>query len=522
LPPSATCATLNLVHSSKFTQNIEADSFDRELFEELEATSEELKNLIESGSHLLPNFRSFILDLFASFFKLNVLLHPEDEVKRSVLLGRKLIEKTISSEGYKELREETMLDGFKSAIATVVLGTEIIKWIKSEDGLSQNSLIKEWELDKSEQDFEDLKEEADTWEEIDQKKTIHKSADKSFKDGKKKSQLELRKQEEDMKRLKDKQEERLEGMEARLQKLSNSALKRASDSLDEAEDRLMQWGASMGMPQEKSVGEKLDLAAELFKNEKLRKLSLLVGNLKQEMLSSRRKEWSKRGSEVHDIAIGDDLGRVIPGELAFLKHNVLKKDFTRRLLEEKLLQYYLKEEKGRGPMIVCVDGSSSMDGDKELWAKGVCLTLLEIAKRERRKFVAIVFSGKGAPLKVFGSDMRERWEMKEKEIIELADYFPGGGTDFEDPIDKALEFLRESKFKKGDIVFITDGECDVNSEWLRTFLEEKRTLKFRLFSVLIDLAGRERPESLRKFSDKVTTVSKLTSGDAKDIFLNIG
>jgi uncharacterized protein with von Willebrand factor type A (vWA) domain len=117
--------------------------------------------------------------------------------------------------------------------------------------------------------------------------------------------------------------------------------------------------------------------------------------------------------------------------------------------------------------------------------------------------------------------MRERWEMKEKEIIELADYFPGGGTDFEDPIDKALEFLRESKFKKGDVVFITDGECDVNSEWLKAFLHEKRRLTFQVYSVLIDLTGRETPESLKKFSDKVTTVSKLTSQDARDIFLNI-
>ena len=54
---------LNSVENRKSNQNIETDSFDRELFGELEATSEELKNLIERGSHLLPNFRSLILDL---------------------------------------------------------------------------------------------------------------------------------------------------------------------------------------------------------------------------------------------------------------------------------------------------------------------------------------------------------------------------------------------------------------------------------------------------------------------------
>jgi uncharacterized protein with von Willebrand factor type A (vWA) domain len=162
-----------------------------------------------------------------------------------------------------------------------------------------------------------------------------------------------------------------------------------------------------------------------------------------------------------------------------------------------------------------------MDGDKEVWAKAVCLTILEIAKRQRRKFGVIVFSSKGSPLRIFNSDAKEGWGMKEEDIIELADYFPGGGTDFEDPLNKALEFLQKSRFKKGDVVFITDGECDVSNEWLNKFLEEKRELNFQVFSVLIDLTGREKPESLKKFSDKVTAISKLTSKDAIDIFLTL-
>src|SRR5581483_10246355 len=105
------CANFHIMNSKRLPQNIETDSFDRELFGELESNSEELKNLIERGSRLLPNFRSLVLDLFGSFFKHNVLLLPQNEVKRGALMGRKLIEKAISSEDYKELREETILDG---------------------------------------------------------------------------------------------------------------------------------------------------------------------------------------------------------------------------------------------------------------------------------------------------------------------------------------------------------------------------------------------------------------------------
>ena len=505
--------------SRKTTQNIETDSFDRELFADLEASSEELKNLIERGSNLLPNFRHLVLDLFASFFKYNVILLPEDWIKRSALIGRKLIQQAISSDSYKDLREETVLDSFKSAIATLTMGREIIRWIKSDEGPTEKSLLKEWELDEAEKNYDELSEEAKTWEEIDKNKSFDESREKSFKEEKKNTEFERRRQEGNLKELEEGQKERLERMDMRLQNLAKSAMRQASDNVEEAEDELTQWANSMGVPQERPSGEKLDLAGKLLKNEKLRKLSHMVGNLKEEMFSSRRKVWSRRGNEVYDIGVGNELGRIIPTELVSLRHPVLKRDFLKRFVEGRLLQYYLKEERGRGPFVVCVDGSSSMTGDKEIWSKAVCLSLLDIAKRQRRKFEVIVFSGKGS-LKVFGSDMREGWGMKEKDIIELADYFPGGGTDFEDPLNKAQVFLRESKFKRGDIVFITDGECDVGSDWLKTFIEGKKKLGFQVFSVLIDLTGRENPESLKKFSDKVTMISKLTSKDAKEIFLS--
>ncbi len=504
-----------MMNSKKISQNIETDSFDRELFSELEVNSKELHDLIERGSRLLPNFRSLILDLFASFYKYNVLFLPEDEVKRSALIGRKLVENALSSDDYKELRDETILDGFNAAIATLTLGMEVINWIKSEDGPSEKSLIKEWKLEKAEENYEDLKEEAEIWQEVEKKKP----SDKSLKQGKKKTQFELRSQEGELKELEKEQKGRLERAQMKLQNLIQSGLKQASERVDEVERELMQWSASMGAPQEKPIGEKLDLAEKLFKNEKLRKLSLMVGSLKEEMFSSRRKVWSKRGSEVYDIALGDELGRIIPTELVSLRNKALKRDFLKKFIEGRLLQYYLKEEKGRGPFIVCLDGSSSMQGDKEIWAKAVCLSLLEIAKRQRRKFIVIVFSSGGMPLRVFGSD--KGLGMKEEEIIELAGYFPGGGTDFEAPLNKALEFLQKSKFKRGDVVFITDGECEVGDEWLEAFFHGKGKLNFQVFSVLIDLTSRETPESLKKFSDKVTAISRLTSRGARDIFLNL-
>jgi uncharacterized protein with von Willebrand factor type A (vWA) domain len=102
--------------------------------------------------------------------------------------------------------------------------------------------------------------------------------------------------------------------------------------------------------------------------------------------------------------------------------------------------------------------------------------------------------------------------------MDLAEYFPGGGTDFQKPLDAALECLKKSKYKKGDIVFITDGECQVTPAWAETFRQEKDRLGFSLYSVLIDV-GPSSLGTLKEFSDRITTVKQLTGDEAQDIFV---
>ncbi|MGB7293843.1 MAG: hypothetical protein WBD99_16875 [Thermodesulfobacteriota bacterium] len=500
---------------------IETDSYDRELFSELEGTSKELQDLIDRGSNLVPDFRSLVLDLFASFYKLNVLIISRDGNNERFTLGRMIIEMAHSSGTYKSLRDETVLDGFKSAAATLILGEELIKWIKSDEGISKKTLLREWEISAAVQSHNDYEEQLKTWEEIDKAKSLENMKNKKLRHEKKNADFKLNAVEGELKDLIKEQKEILAKFDKKIEKQIQSSLAIARDRVEEAEDEIRGWGSSMGIPVEKALGKKIDLASKLIKSEKLRKLSNMVGSLKEEMLTSRRKVWSKTGSEVYNVSNGSDLGRIIPSELLTLSHKLLRKDFMKRFIEEKLLQYYLRLEKGRGPLVVCLDGSSSMSGDKEIWSKAVCMTLLDYAKRQRRKFRVIVYSSKGSPLKYFESKVRNSWGMSENDIIELAEYFPGGGTDFQDPLDKASVLLSLSKFKKGDVVFITDGECDVGDEWLNGFLELKHKLKFKIYSVLIDLTGRESPEALKKFSDRITTVSRLTSKDMKEVFISL-
>ncbi len=213
---------------------------------------------------------------------------------------------------------------------------------------------------------------------------------------------------------------------------------------------------------------------------------------------------------------------MLPQELLGISHPLLRLDWQRRYLEGSLLQYRLRgdEERGRGPMIVCLDTSSSMAGEKEIWSKAVALTLLEIARRERRRFRAILFSSPETGLFTIDLNRGEHYASDLEGSLDLADYFAGGGTDFEHPLDAAVECLGESRFRRGDVILITDGECRVAEEWKRRFLAEKERLDFSLYAILIDVGG-STLETLAELADRISRVSELSDDGARDLFTRV-
>jgi uncharacterized protein with von Willebrand factor type A (vWA) domain len=161
-----------------------------------------------------------------------------------------------------------------------------------------------------------------------------------------------------------------------------------------------------------------------------------------------------------------------------------------------------------------------MAGDKEIWSKAVALTLLEIARRQRRLFRFICFSSPDTPLFTLDLNPRDHHLVREDRALDVAEYFPGGGTDFETPLDAAIETLAAARYRRGDVVLITDGECRVSPGWLERFRHEKRRLDFALFSVLIDV-GSSSTATLAELSDRVTSVSQLNDTAVRDLFVSL-
>lgn len=517
---------------------IESDGYDRRAWAELGLTAPTIGALVESGERLVPDFGALLHDLFLGLFKYNLVWLKPDAVRRSAVLNRTILERLIPSAGFEMLKVRTLLEEDKAVIAALVLGEQVLELVRSEKLVNRRDMLDLWDLKHQEESLAEsaaalknavaLSEpnQPEAGADADQPGTDEQAEKKALQ----KKLDELKEAAERATRVAEARlNQKARMFEEQLRHSDQSELKRLqirSAQLAEEIDRVAQdshdFSLEFGQGGRRSAGERLELGRRLARNRKLGELARLVGRLKQDARALRRKTLDRGVAEAYDVDRGADLGRLIPSELIALHHPQLRADFHRRLLEGAVLQYRLRddEQKGKGPMVVCIDVSSSMQGDKELWAKAVSLTLMDIARRQRRLFRAVLFSSGPESMRVIDLNRERRYQPELSKVIELAEYFPGGGTDFQAPIDAAIELIEDKQLKRGDIVVITDGECQVAPAWLAELKRRKDEMQFSIFAVLVDV-GSSDLSTLAQFSDRVSSVTKLTVEGSREIFLKI-
>jgi uncharacterized protein with von Willebrand factor type A (vWA) domain len=511
---------------------LESDRYDRRAWNELGAGADSIRALAESGERLAPHFGALLQDLFLGLFKYNLVWLKPDAVRRSAILNRTILEHLLPSPAFATLKERTLLEEDKAVLGAIVLGEQALEMLRSEKLMNRAEMLDLWDLEHQEQDLEqhaatlknatELKPEptpADATPEqakdaaaIEKKiADLREAAGRAAKVSEARMNQKARMLEERM-RHSDRTE--LKRMELNAARLAEDIDRVAQDSHDFSRE----FGQGGRMP----ASERLELGKRLARNRRLGELARLVGRLKQEARALRRRTLDRGVAETYDIERGGDIGRLAPSELVALKHPALARDFRRRMLEGELLQYRLRddEQKGKGPMFVCIDVSSSMQGEKELWAKAVSLTLMDIARRQRRLFRAVLFASGAETLKVLDLNRERRYQPELPKVLEMAEYFPGGGTDFQAPLDAAVALIEERKLKRADIVIITDGECSVARDWLVELRRRKDDLQFSIYSVLVDL-GSSETSTLAQFSDRVTSVTRLSDPKTREIFLSV-
>src|SRR5258707_601852 len=448
----------------------ESDSYDRRTWNEIVADAPSLADLAETGERLVPHFGALVQDLFFALFKMNPVFRKSGDVRLAAALNRTILEQIVPSAPFQALRSRTALEEDKAAIAAIVMSEHALELVKSEKLINRSEMLDLWDLARQEQDLESRAEAVKPFvvNEIEESQEgENESGEEEKNQATKKELAEMADAAERAAKVSEARlNQKSRQFEIQLKGADQSALKRMqlktaelASEIDQAAEDSHDFSREFGQGGRVAAGARLELGRRLARNKKLGELARMVGRFKQDARALKRKTLERGVAEAYDIELGSELGRLIPAELLAMHHPVLKRDFHRRVLEGTVLQYRLRddEQKGNGPMVVCIDVSSSMQGDKEMWSKAVALTLMDIARRQRRLFRAVMFSSGDVSLKVLDLNRQRRYEPDLNKVVEMAEYFPGGGTDFETPIDAAVELLGENKMNSRDIVLKNHG-----------------------------------------------------------------
>lgn len=247
------------------------------------------------------------------------------------------------------------------------------------------------------------------------------------------------------------------------------------------------------------------LANKLQTNATMKHFMELVGRFRR-IAANKAKQKVRHGvDEITDIVQGDDLARLLPTETARLMNPTRKLAFFRDFQERSLLQYSLNgvEPKGKGPMVVCLDKSMSMDGLPDEWATAVALALGDLAIRDGRVFAMISFD----TVILYEAIVKKGEKLPEK----VLDIDCRGGTDIDVAFARALQIIVENpgQLAKADIVMITDG----GSHQGRT--KELRELAKKHGVQSFGVAIGVNAECLKPWCDNVETVTDISRIDDK-------
>lgn len=306
-----------------------------------------------------------------------------------------------------------------------------------------------------------------------------------------------------------------------------AAAAKAAEEAREETALMTAWGVRPGELQRMSFEQRARLAERLRRG-RLGRFAELIGRFRQMAAGERARKTEHAPGELVGITLGDDLSRLIPTELASLGVPAMRAAFAARYAERRLFVYEMRGEDhtGKGAIVACVDCSGSMAHGVgggvtgEAWAKACALALLDQAQAARRDFAAVLFSSR-EELQVFRFPARQRPAIAD--VLDVAEFFWAGGTDFQAPLDAAAELLEAEHDRdgrmRGDVVLITDGECEVSEEWMRAWNERKAALGHRVFGVAV---GASPGPVLDALSDNLRSVADLTRpeavGAARDMF----
>lgn len=274
------------------------------------------------------------------------------------------------------------------------------------------------------------------------------------------------------------------------------------------------WGNGVG--NESTMQENRALLEHVRRDDRLLAVMRQLGRMKEVIAELRRNAYLYGRGEKYSLTLGKDLKNVLSGELAMLAAPETTPLFLRRYASGSLKQYARREKirKGKGDVIICLDESGSTEGEKAAWGKAFALAMQDICAHDKRKCAIIHFSGASQRK----TDLFLPGQYAAEDVLAAAEHFFGGGTDFEAPLNAAMELILEKEFTDADIVFITDGLCRVSDAFEKRFAAFLAEHHATVQGVLLDVEESD-DFSLFRLCESVLSTKTFTGQEIERVIL---
>ena len=501
-----------------------------------------LWELESSGEKVLPGTPAVLADTYHALWSSEPSVKPTDQVPADRKYWRGMLEEMVKTSSFQELHAKTEGSSLMSLVGTIETGQTVLGLMPKGD---QKKLE---ELKKLQEQSDELEEEAATAEsEAAQIQALasemQAAANASGQKGLSSGQAQKRANELAGQQAKaqanakvardlanqaktevDAKAEALMGkpgsVEAEqklreLARIGHAALAATQKKVEALSETIQGWGLDAGELSRMAMPEAVGLLEKMRRNAAFKKFSQLLGRLRAIAAKKAKSKTEGEGRRIARQETGRDIARAYPSELVAFAHPATRVQALLRWSrgEMRLQGQETRKRLGHGPVIVCEDGSGSMEGAKQQWAKGVTLALAHFAKLQHRGYGWVHF---GATHSKLVARSYSGGKMSAAQILEVAELFlNASGTDFEVPLRRAVEMIEREGLKKADIVLVTDGDCDVSEGFLQWFLATKKRLELNVIAVICDVGGHVTDATVKKFSDRVERASSFTAEEAE-------
>lgn len=208
--------------------------------------------------------------------------------------------------------------------------------------------------------------------------------------------------------------------------------------------------------------------------------------------------------EIAGLRLSDSLQDALPCELALYSNPSLRQIFKMKYAQKQLLSYsytrnieYKKSHETteevevgetiekKGPMIICVDTSDSMQGTPERVAKTVAFALAQKSLEEERACYLISFSTGIETMDLSSFNSTDGIT----NLVKFLRMSFNGGTDANSALEYSVKLLKEKDWKNADVLMISDFVMEPLSSELEEKIKSQQEKKSRFFSLAVTSSG---------------------------------